>query len=266
MVKKVVKDKKSGEFPVYSAEGKVSGSVAIPEVFHTPLRLDIVRKAVVAIETHDRQPYGPSPTAGMRHAVSTWGKGRGVARVQRLTQGNSAAESPNNVGGRRAHPPTVEKSYYKRFNRKEMALARASALAATSKVEIVRRRGHRFSEDISALPLVVDDSVLEIEATADAIEFLDTVGLYDDVIRAKEGKHIRAGRGKMRGRKYRVPRSILFVMDVNKPLARAVRNLPGVEVVPPQRLGASDLAPGGDSGRLLVMSTEAVKYFGGGSE
>ncbi|NIA11863.1 MAG: 50S ribosomal protein L4 [Nitrospiraceae bacterium] len=265
-VKKIAKRKKSDEFPVYSADGKVSGSVAVPKVFHTPLRLDVIRRAVVAVESHDRQPYGPSPGAGMRHAVSTWGKGRGAARVQRLTQGNDAAESPNNVGGRRAHPPTVEKSYYKRFNRKEMALARASALAAASKVEIVRERGHRFSEDITALPLVIDDSVLDIEATADAIEFLDTVGLYDDVIRAKEGKHIRAGRGKMRGRRYKVPRSILFVMNVDKPLARAVRNLPGVEVVPPERLGASDLAPGGDVGRLLVMSTETVKYFGGGSE
>ncbi len=265
MVKKVAKVKK-GEFPVYSAEGKVSGSVAVPAVFHTPFRPDLIHRAVVAVESHDRQPYGPSPGAGMRHAVSTWGKGRGVARVQRLTQGNSAAESPNNVGGRRAHPPKVEKSYYKRFNRKEMAFARASALAAASDPEMVRRRGHRFSEKIKFLPIVVDDSVLEIEATADAIEFLDAVGIYDDVIRAKEGRHIRAGRGKMRGRRYRVPRSILFVIDTEKPLARAVRNLPGVQVVPPQRLGASDLAPGGDPGRLLVMSEDAVKYFGGGSE
>jgi len=265
MAKKVVKSKK-GELPVYSADGKASGSVSIPEVFNTPLRFDVIRRAVVAVESHDRQPYGPSPGAGMRHAVSTWGKGRGAARVQRLTDGNTAAESPNNVGGRRAHPPVVEKSYYKRFNRKEMALARASALAATGVVDIVRKRGHRFSEDISALPVVVDDSVVKIDTTADAVEFLDAVGLYDDIIRAKEGKHIRAGRGKMRGRRYKVPRSILFVMDTDKPLARAIRNLPGVEVVPPTRLSVSDLAPGGDPGRLVVMSTDVMRFFGGDSE
>ncbi len=261
-----VKKIKEGEFPVYSSEGKVSGSVAAPPVFQTQFRPDLIRRAVVAVESRKRQPYAPSPGAGMRHAVSTWGKGRGVARVQRLTQGNSAAESPNNVGGRRAHPPRVEKTYYKRFNRKEMMLARASALAATSVVDMVRQRGHRFSDDISSLPVVIDDSVLGIESTADAIDFLDTIGLYDDVMRAKEGKHIRAGRGKMRGRRYRVPRSILFVIDTDKPLAKAVRNLAGVEVVPPERVGVSDLAPGGDPGRLLVMSEGAVKYFGGDSE
>ena len=29
-----------------------------------------------------RQPYGSEAGAGIRHSVSTWGKGRGVARVQ----------------------------------------------------------------------------------------------------------------------------------------------------------------------------------------
>ena len=66
-------------------------------------RPDVIRKAVVAEEANKRQPYGSKPGAGIRHSVSTWGKGRGVARVQRLTQGAKAAESPNNVG----RPPSV---------------------------------------------------------------------------------------------------------------------------------------------------------------
>ena len=94
-------------------------------------------------------PTDPKPGAGMRHAVSTWGKGRGVARVQRLTQGAKGAESPNNVGGRRAFPPKAEKDWSKKINRKERTLAklvRAGRIADVGDGQEartpVRRGGH----------------------------------------------------------------------------------------------------------------------------
>jgi large subunit ribosomal protein L4e len=248
---------------VYSMRGEVMKTVPLPSAFETQFRPDVIRKVVSAQEANKRQRYGSSKLAGMRHAVSTWGKGRGVARVQRLTQARKAAESPNNVGGRRAHPPRAEKDFHKKVNGKERRLARLSALAAMADAEKVRRRGHLFTDEIT-LPVVVEDEIEQLASTKEVIEVLANLGLNEDLIRAKEGKHIRAGRGKMRGRKYRKPRSILIVVSEDRtPLLRSASNLPGVEIVSPRMLNTGVLAPGGDPGRLALFSESALDKIGG---
>lgn len=247
---------------VYGVDGKVKGSAALPAVFSTPLRPDIIRRAVVSAQANRRQRYGPSKVAGMRHSVATWGKGRGTSRVQRLKAGRTAAQSPNNVGGRRAHPPRPEHYFTKRINDKERKLAIASALAASSVPEIVRSRGHRFDEGIT-LPVVVDDAAEAMNKTKDVQVLLTTLGLGADLQRAIEGTHVRAGRGKMRGRRYRVPTSILFVATTGSPVISGARNLPGVSATSPRGLNAEYLAPGGDPGRLIVISKKALESLGG---
>ncbi|MBN1539816.1 MAG: 50S ribosomal protein L4 [Candidatus Thermoplasmatota archaeon] len=252
-----------GTVNVYGTDGKVKGKMELPGVFSTPFRPDLIRRAVVSAQANRRQRYGPSKVAGMRHSVSTWGKGRGVARVQRLTQGRTAAESPNNVGGRRAHPPRPEHSFRKKINDKERRFAVASALAATSSIEMVRSRGHKFREGLT-LPVIVDDPMENMEKTKDVLSMLDSLGLSLDITRAYDGKHIRAGKGKMRGRRYRQPRSILFVATEGSPILTGARNLPGVNTIGPSGINAELLAPGGDPGRLLVFSKRAFEKIGGG--
>ncbi|MCK5773383.1 MAG: 50S ribosomal protein L4 [Thermoplasmata archaeon] len=263
--KKVAGKKKAPVRPtvnIYGKDGKVKGKVDLPDVFNTPFRPDIIRRAVVAAQANRRQRYGPNPNSGMRHATSTWGKGRGVARVQRLTQGRHAAESPNNVGGRRAHPPRPEHSFEKKINVKERQLAKASALGASSVEEMVRGRGHRFDEKIS-LPVIVVDDIEAMEKSKEILEFLDSLGLGEDIKRAHDGIHIRAGRGKMRGRRYRKPRSLLLVASQGSPVLKGARNLPGVNTTSPECLNTEHLAPGGDPGRLLVMTRKALDQIGG---
>ncbi|MFO8052114.1 MAG: 50S ribosomal protein L4 [Thermoplasmatota archaeon] len=247
---------------VYDTDGNIKGKVQLPEVFRTPFRPDLIRKAVVSAQANRRQRYGPSKVAGMRHAVSTWGKGRGVARVQRLSQGRTAAESPNNVGGRRAHPPRPEHSWSKKMNRKEKQFAVASALAATSDKQMVRSRGHRFDEKVT-LPVVVEDSMEDVSLTKDVRSLLESLGLHDDIKRSAEGKHIRAGRGKMRGRRFRQPRSVLLVASEGSSILRGGRNLPGINTSTPENINAELLAPGGDPGRLVVFSKKAFESIGG---
>ncbi|HOE52798.1 MAG TPA: 50S ribosomal protein L4 [Methanomassiliicoccales archaeon] len=247
---------------VYSLSGEVLRTEALPKAFSTQFRPDVIHRAVVAEEANKRQPYGPKPGAGARHSVSTWGKGRGVARVQRLAQGAKAAESPNNVGGRRAHPPRVERDWSKKVNRKEKALAKMSALAATADAEKVRARGHRFKEGLT-LPVVIEDRLEGIESTTDVLAALRNVGVSDDIARAKDGIRIRAGRGKMRGRPYRMPRSLLLVVSVHDAaVVKGARNLPGVEVAYADRLNPGLLAPGGMPGRLTVFTESALKKIG----
>ncbi len=243
---------------VYSIKGKKKKSVELPPVFSTEVRIDIIRKAVNTIRANRRQAYAPSLNAGMRHAVSTWGKGRGVARVQRLKDGRTAAESPNNVGGRRAHPPRAERVWKEKLNRKEMRLARYSALSASAISDMVKNRGHRFSDKLT-LPVVVEDKLEKITSTREAVEVLQNLGLYEDVERARDRKHIRAGRGKMRGRRYKRAKSILILVSDRKNALKAFGNLEGVDIAVPSKLNAEILAPGGDPGRLLMMSQKALE-------
>jgi large subunit ribosomal protein L4e len=259
-------DKKSalGKVNVYDIKGEVAGEKDLPEVFRTEVRPDVIRRAVVAIEANRRQPYAPKPTAGMRHSVETWGKGRGVSRIQRLMGSSTGAQSPNNVGGRRAHPPKVEKDMSKKINRKELSLAKLSALSATGQAELVKARGHQFKDELT-VPVIVKDELETIKTTKDAVEALESIGVYDDILRAANGKKIRAGRGKMRGRRYKSPRGLLVVLSGECDAQKSLRNLSGVEVVTPAKLNASLLAPGGDPGRLMVVSEKALETIGGWS-
>ncbi len=251
-----------GMLRIYDLEGNVSGETPLPASFKSEFRADVIRRAVTAIEANRRQPYAPSPTAGMRHSVETWGKGRGVARVQRMKDSSTAAQSPNNVGGRRAHPPKVDKDLGKKINKKELMMAKLAALTATSRPELVRARGHVFDEELT-VPVVVKDDFESIKSTQEAVKALESIGVYDDIIRADNGKKVRAGRGKMRGRRYRIPRSVLVVLSEDCSGARSVRNLPGIEVATPTSLNASVLAPGGDPGRLMLVTEKALEALGG---
>jgi large subunit ribosomal protein L4e len=242
--------------PVVTLAGSEGPTVTLPLAFTAAVRPDLIRRAVVAAQSHRIQPHGTAPMAGLRHSVEWSGKGKGVARTPRLMDSMRGAQAPNTVGGRPAHPPRVETLWRKKINVKERKLAFEAALAATSDRKIVRARGHRFA-DATKLPVVVEDPVEAVDSSKSATDFLDKLGLLDDVIRARDGTHIRAGRGRRRGRLRREPSSLLVVTSAPGK-ARGFRNLAGVDVVPIGRLGTEDLAPGGDPGRLTIYSHAAI--------
>jgi large subunit ribosomal protein L4e len=245
---------------IYGIDGTVKDTIDLPDVFNTPYRPDLIRKSFNALHSNKRQPYGSDPLAGTKHATASVGKGRGRSRVPRLTQGRTAALAPCVVGGRRAHPPKVEKKWKEKINKKEKLLARYSALAATSDKDIVIKRGHKFDDKLT-LPVIVDDKFEKIKKTKELIEIFDKIGIYSDVIRSKNGKHIRAGKGKTRGRKYRIPKSILIISTKNH-LEKSSNNLCGVDIAKPNQLNIEHLAPGGDAGRLILLTTSALKELG----
>jgi large subunit ribosomal protein L4e len=241
---------------VYNKEGKASGTVELPVVFTTAIRPDLIRKAVNVAQANRRQRYGAMPVAGERASVIWPGKGRGMARTPRQVQGGAARFVPNAYKGRRAHPPESRHFWNEKINSKERHLAIASALAATSRREMVSGRGHRLDEK-TVLPVVVSDDFLGARKTADLAEALGKIGLAGDLERAKSGVHVRAGMGKLRGRRYRTPKSVLIVTADGK--APGAGNLAGVDVVAARNLSAEHLAPGGDAGRLTVYTQGALK-------
>jgi len=246
---------------VYSMDGTVKEKIDLPKIFDTPYRPDIIKKSFEVIRSNQRQPYGSDPLAGTRHAVASVGKGRGMSRVPRLSQGQAAALAPCVVGGRRAHPPKVERNWKEKMNKKEKQLARNSALAATADKEVVTKRGHRFDDKIT-LPIIVDDDFEKIKKTKEVIEVLEKIGIYSDVLRSANGKHVRAGKGKMRGRRYRVPKSLLIV-STKDVVEKSSDNLSGVDIAKPHQLNIEHLAPGGIAGRLTIFTKSALTQLGG---
>ncbi len=243
--------------PVLSLAGKAGEQLALPVVFSSPVRADLVLRAVRSAQANRRQPYGPSRKAGMRHSVEWSGKGHGVARTPRLMSGSRGAQSPNTVGGRPAHPPRPDAIWERKMNVKERRRALAAALAATREARYVLERGHELPTH-AHLPFIFENALEDIESAARAREVLEASGLWADVERARSGIHTRAGKGKLRGRVRRHPRSFLLVVSAPGK-ARGFRNFPGVDVIPLDSLGTEHLAPGGVPGRLTLFTPIALE-------
>ena len=236
-------------------DGQQAGEIDLPEVFKTTYRPDLIKRAVLAAQANRTQDYGADPFSGKRTSAESLGTGRGMARVPRSN--GSGRRVPQAVGGRTAHPPKAEKDRSQSINKKERKLATRSAIAATTDTELVSERGHRFEDGLD-LPLVVSDEFEELIKTKEVLAFLESVGLADDIERADEGRSVRAGRGKTRGRKYKEPKSILFVTSSEAGPSKAARNLAGVDVATAREVSAEDLAPGTLPGRLTVWTESAI--------
>ena len=252
--------------PVFNLEGKKVGRVKLPSIFNTSFRPDVIKKAVVAIQTHRLQPQGRDVMAGKRTTAESWGVGHGMARIPRLRESRRAAFAPGTVGGRQAHPPVVEKKIRKKIPKKEKRLALFSAIAATGVKEIVAERGHIIDE-VPELPLVVTDDIQNLKKTQEVKEVFANLGVWPDIYRVKENIKIRAGKGKMRGRRKKVGVGPLIVISENGGIMEAARNLPGVDVAYVKDLNPELLAPGTHPGRLTVWtksSIEELKRWNGG--
>jgi len=243
---------------VYNLDGSVNHSVEVPRVLQSEFRPDLIRRAVTAFRANRRQPYGSALKSGMRHSVRWSGKGHGVSRVPRIRGTMIGAQAPGTRGGRQAHPPTPDTIWSLKVNAKERKKARNAALAAIGHPDHVRKRGHHFNPEMT-LPLVVVDDIEKTESAKDALEIVTALGVVDDVTRSKEHTKLRAGRGKMRGRRYRSPKSFLLVVSDSSRVRKGFGNLPGVDILTPPGLNAEVLAPGGDAGRLTIFSEGALE-------
>jgi large subunit ribosomal protein L4e len=243
---------------VISIEGTMGRDIELPQAFSEEYRPDLIRKAVIALQSTRRQPHGTNPYAGIESSAVGWGSGRGVSHVPRIKTGSRAAKVPQAKGGREAHPPVVQKVLLLRINKKEKAKAFRSALAASISEELVRARGHLFTGQI---PVVFEDAFGELGRTSDVISALTAAGLYQDIEKSKISRKVRAGRGKMRGRRFKQRKSLLIV-TAEKPL-KAARNLAGVDVITLEQLNTELLAPGTLPGRLTVFTESAIVKLGG---
>jgi len=245
------------KIPVFNLKNEKIDEIEIPKIFETPVRHDVIKRAVLALQSTRFQPQGRDPMAGKRTTAESMGTGRGIARVPRLKDGRRAAFGVSTVGGHQAFPPRSEKIIVKRINKKEKRFAVKSGIAATAVKELVEHRSHKVAE-VKQLPIVIDDDVESLTKTKEVAELFQSLGIWADVERA-DRKKTRAGKGKTRGRRKKAGKGPLIVVSEDKGITKAGRNLPGVDITNVHSLNAELLAPGAHPGRLVVWGRSAFE-------
>jgi len=258
---------------IYNIEGKKLKELELPSCFSSKIRYDIISRI---LETKKNfQPYGPSPVAGKQHSASgkirhrrhVWksGYGKGISRVPRKITSRRgsqfnwiAAEISSVRGGRRAHPPKpISMVNTLKVNKKEFILALVSAISATANKKEVSNKYKKIEEkDIKNLPVVVETKITSLK-TKNLLEALKKIlgeKLFNVAIRKKS---VRGGKGKLRGRKYKVSAGALLVLGKEEKLKTNI-----LEVRNVQNLNLNDLAKGG-SGRLVIYTEQAIKNLKG---
>lgn len=260
------------ESKILDLENNEKGKIKLPKQFEEDIRPDLIKRAVLAIMSHKRQAYGASPRAGKRASAKISRRrhnyrgayGFGISRVPRKilsrrgTRMNwQGAVAPGTVGGRRAHPPKAEKIWWQKINKKERKRAIRSAIAATVAKDLVVKRGHKITGNY---PLVIDSAIESVDKTKKAKDVLMKLGLDKELIRCGQ-KKIRAGKGKIRGRKYKKKKGPLIVVSKDCKLIKSASNIPGIDICEVKNINSELLAPGAVPGRLTLWSKDAVELL-----
>jgi len=208
-----------------------------------------------------RQAYAVNTEAGHQHSAESWGTGRAVSRIPRVSGGGTSRAGQGAFGnmcrkGRMFAPTRIWRKWHRKINTNQKRYAVASALAATALPSLVLARGHKIAE-LPEVPLVVGNATESIQKTKQAIAALQAVGAYEDVEKVRASRKLRAGKGKMRNRRHVQRLGPLVVYNEDKGITRAFRNLPGVDLAQVERLNLLQLAPGGHVGRFIVWTQGA---------
>src|SRR3989338_3542891 len=254
---------------IFNLEGKAGKEIELPIQFNEEIHPNLIKRAVLSIESKERQNYGAMPKAGQRSSAKLSKRrrnyrgsyGHGISRVPRKIIwrrgrqfGWQGAFAPGTVGGRRAHPPKAIKIFDEKINVKERRKAIRSALAASLLKEYVEKR-HVLP---NAIPIIVESKFESLDKTKNVKDVLIKLGLEKEMERINV-KKVRAGKGKNRGRKYRIKCGPLLVVSKECSLEKAGRNLQGIEVSDVTSLNAKKLAPGCVPGRLIIWSEDAIE-------
>ena len=254
---------------VLQIDGKESHTIELPSVFETPFRYDVIHKVYVNLLSHSFQRQGRYPMAGEVVSAESRNTGLGIARIARARgEGFSRAGQAAGVAsirhGRVPHPPESWKNIYKKVNYKEKQLALCSAIGATTRKDLIERRGHKLS-NISSFPIIISDDIESISKTKDLLNLLRALGLQQELDRVDFSRKARSGTARRRGRKGRSAVSAIIVIgssgdeDENKNIHKLSGSVGGIDIKQVKDLSVLDLAPGSKPMRLAIFSESAIK-------
>ena len=260
---------------ILDTEGKKTKEMTT-ELFEEPIRHDLIQK--VAECEKRKQPHAPfwlagkqaSASGNIKHGRRKWktAYGKGISRVPRKIfwrRGTQfywqAATISGARGGRRAHPPKILSMLKERkINKKEGRKAFLSALTLAASAEEIKKKyktleGRKIE---IKLPIVVEDGIFELKTKEFFGKLKIILNELFDV--ALQKKAVRAGKGKMRGRRYKKSAGMLFVVG-----NRENNKIQGIGVKKASQLRVSDMASNG--ARLVMFTENAVaeledKFFG----
>ena len=250
---------------ILSINGEKIKEIELPKVFSAKIREDILNKVFEAEKIW--HPYAPNFMAGrqssasgiVRHKRHAWkaGYGSGRSRVPRKIMWRRGtqfywigAEVSGTRGGRRAHGPKIEHMLKtKKINKKEALMALMSAIASTSHKDKIESRYKRINEVKIKLPIVAEDKLISLK-TKELISSLEKI-LGNLFVVAIPEKKIRAGKGKLRNRRYKKSAGALIVTGNNEKVKTKI-----VESKKANELKVADLYP---AGRLVIYTENAIK-------
>lgn len=255
---------------LYDLNGKEKGKIDLPKIFSATIREDIVAKVLEAKKS--KQPYGPNLMAGMRqvakgkmrHRRHVWQThyGKGMSRIprkvmsQRGTQFNwEGAEVPFARGGKRAHPPKPFSMINTlKINKKEIKKAFESAISATANQKFISKKYDKIDGNFNA-PFIIESGISKLK-TKELVKTLKNI-LGEKIFSVVEKRRrVRAGKGKMRGRKYKSNAGMIIVVGEKEQAKTG-----SAEVINVKHLGVENLARGG-LGRIAIYTEDAIKYLG----
>ncbi len=244
---------------IYDSNGAKKDAKA-PAFFDSTVREDIVAKAIESERFATAQPYGLYKEAGKRHSASgtishkrhEWKGhyGKGIARVPRKTMWRRGtqfywigAEVNMARGGRRVHGPTIFK-HVRKINKNEQKIALQSVLAATSQENYISQR-YPTVKAVSGVQIISELP----KKTSQLVELMHRI--FNTSRATPQGKVIRAGIGKRRGRRFKVNAGALLVTGKDEKV-----NYKHVDTKTTKELSVMDLYP---LGRLTVYTQKALE-------
>jgi large subunit ribosomal protein L4e len=253
---------------LFDKAGKEKGSVDLPKNFGIRIREDILSKVFEAQRGTHAQGYGSKEGAGAQYSASgilkkkrhDWKStyGKGISRIPRKIMSRHGASFnwigatvSSTRGGRRPHAPRAEKNLFKKINKKELLIAFNSAFTGTTDVEALEKK---YGQKIEG-GFVFEAKILEVKSKEFVASMKKVFG--DAINKVFKKKSIRAGIGKLRGRKYKSNSGFLFVISSEENMKRK-----GIEIVKVSELTIKDLSPNGEPGRLAGYTEKAIKEIG----
>jgi large subunit ribosomal protein L4e len=178
---------------IIAIDGLKKGSIELPKIFESEVRLDLIKRAYDAEQSVKRPKYGAFRWAGqqtsapkqMKHARAGYKAhyGQGISRFPRKSLSNRGSRffwvgafAPGARGGRGAHPAKPYKNYEKSINQKEKKKAFYSVISA-SRIMVIENKFEdlkKTKEILNAIKNITKEKCLIVTSKDIKTKNLDT--------------------------------------------------------------------------------------------
>lgn len=162
-----------------------------------------------------------------------------------------------------SHPIMIYRRWGRKVPKREKRNAVCSSIAASCIPALVMAHGHKIDQ-VPEVPLVITNNVMEKAKTREVKEMLRKLGCGEELEKVNKSIKQRAGKGKLRNRRWRRKVGVLIVYHTDgppPPLLKGARNLQGCQVCNAARLNLLDMAPGGNMGRFVIWTEDAFNHL-----